>query len=622
VRLVNPARLCFLTLPLALLPAGCRLAPPEVRVVPRSEQELHRDLDTCALHSDVPSARTSWLLRLMEAEQEFAEDPIETLRLLHGRLLELPSRPAYFSLAELAYLAGERRESRDCFLAAAVYAYLYLLSAEGTPPSPYDRHFRWACDIYNRSLVRALMEPRDESLELEPGRRTLPTGFLDVAVDLAGFPFETQGLQLLPADALEVRGLGFRVRDSGLGAPLIAVVKRRGEGTAGVGILDRTSVSATLFLRIQGELRDIETGVEAVLELHSTYDATTVAVGEERVPLEADPSATIAYGIERADLGRFDLRGLFRGKEARKQNGLILLRPFMPGRIPVVLVHGTASNPSKWAELINSLHVDPLIRGRVQFWLFIYATGNPVVYSAATLRDSLQEMVRERDPEGTDEALKHMIVVGHSQGGLLAKMTGIRLRADDFARSVLGSPLEELELSPQSAQLLRRCFDVDPLPMVDRIVFVSTPHRGSFLAASWFARMFAKMIAVPGEIVGVTQQIVGSVPERLPKGLETRVPTSLDNMNPANPSLKFLAQAHIDPRVHVHSIVAIGKAKDPAKADDGVVAYSSAHLEDAESELLVPSGHSCQSHPRTIIELRRILREHISAFDALQGSKP
>jgi hypothetical protein len=39
----------------------------------------------------------------------------------------------------------------------------------------------------------------------------------------------------------------------------------------------------------------------------------------------------------------------------------------------------------------------------------------------------------------------------------------------------------------------------------------------------------------------------------------------------------------------------------------------SAHLEGVESEKIVGSGHSTQSHPETIEEVRRILREHIGA---------
>jgi hypothetical protein len=45
--------------------------------------------------------------------------------------------------------------------------------------------------------------------------------------------------------------------------------------------------------------------------------------------------------------------------------------------------------------------------------------------------------------------------------------------------------------------------------------------------------------------------------------------------------------------------------------DDGVVEYSSAHLPEAASELVVRSGHSNQSDPRTIAEVRRILLLHL-----------
>jgi hypothetical protein len=52
---------------------------------------------------------------------------------------------------------------------------------------------------------------------------------------------------------------------------------------------------------------------------------------------------------------------------------------------------------------------------------------------------------------------------------------------------------------------------------------------------------------------------------------------------------------------------------DPLGLNDGVVAYRSAHLEGVESEMIVQSPHSLQSNPATIMEIRRILREHIDA---------
>jgi hypothetical protein len=46
-----------------------------------------------------------------------------------------------------------------------------------------------------------------------------------------------------------------------------------------------------------------------------------------------------------------------------------------------------------------------------------------------------------------------------------------------------------------------------------------------------------------------------------------------------------------------------------------VVEYKSAHVDYVESEFIVKSGHSCQGHPLTIEEVRRILLLHIDASD-------
>ena len=75
--------------------------------------------------------------------------------------------------------------------------------------------------------------------------------------------------------------------------------------------------------------------------------------------------------------------------------------------------------------MLNDLENDPRVRERFQFWFFHYATGSPIPYSAMLLRDALTEAVAQLDPEGTDPALHQMVVVGHSQGGLLTKMTAV-----------------------------------------------------------------------------------------------------------------------------------------------------------------------------------------------------
>src|SRR5262249_58279239 len=102
-----------------------------------------------------------------------------------------------------------------------------------------------------------------------------------------------------------------------------------------------------------------------------------------------------------------------------------------------------------WANMLNVLSNTRALADRYQYWFFFYETGNPIPYSAMRLREALTETVHRLDPEGKDPALQQMVVIGHSQGGLLTKMTAIdsgnRLW-DPFSRK----PLDQLKVSSQT----------------------------------------------------------------------------------------------------------------------------------------------------------------------------
>jgi hypothetical protein len=88
-------------------------------------------------------------------------------------------------------------------------------------------------------------------------------------------------------------------------------------------------------------------------------------------------------------------------------------------------------------------------------------------------------------------------------------------------------------------------------------------------------------------------------------------PTSLISLAP-NLTLDRLAKLPI--RVPFHSI--IGHLGDEVGPDssDGVVDYSSSHLDGAESEKFVPGGHAALlNNPETVAEIKRILEENIAA---------
>ena len=98
------------------------------------------------------------------------------------------------------------------------------------------------------------------------------------------------------------------------------------------------------------------------------------------------------------------------------------------------------------------------------------------------------------------------------------------------------------------------------------------------------------------------------------KSLED-ISTSLDNMRPGDPYLEILRSLPIAADVEVHSIVAVEGSGPLEQLSDGVVEYPSAHIK-VGTELVVRSGHSAQGHPEAIAEIRRILREHLSALEA------
>ena len=67
------------------------------------------------------------------------------------------------------------------------------------------------------------------------------------------------------------------------------------------------------------------------------------------------------------------------------------------------------------------------------------------------------------------------------------------------------------------------------------------------------------------------------------------------------------------PGVAAHSIIAVSGEGPPEDGSDGVVSYRSAHLDGVASEKIVRSGHSVQSNPDAIEEVRRILLDHLES---------
>lgn len=610
----------LLLLALALL--GLNGCATTVGVDRNDPRETYTQIAVSAINADDYSRFSHDVLSRYDLVRAFHDDPRMVLAFLHQQAETEDRQDLLFALAELNYFIGMRsrpegvKQSRPHFFAATLYASLYLMGKQGQlPVNPYDRRFRLACDLYNGSLAEALADDNGQ-LQIGAAEVELPVGRFSYVLDASKFHQDlTHFDKLVSTDRFGIRGLSRRNRESGLGAPIIAVEKKP-EGAP----LFRTS-PGTLFLRLHSGLAEIGAGTcTGTLELHSAYNETEVEVNGQIVPLERDVTAQLAYTIDQPYVHALGFNEFLHGTSYIKTS-IFYMQPYEAGKIPIVLVHGTFSSPVAWAEMVNTLRADPVINRRYQIWNFFYDSGKRIGISAHELRAALSAQVDRLDPAGTNSALRQMVVIGHSQGGLLTKLTATDT-GEAFVRMVTGKNLAELDLADEDRSRLEKEAVFKPLPFVKRVIFISTPHRGSYLSQNWVRTLALKVITLPQGVLHSTANLMKTVANlgvgeaRAQQFIAT---TSLDAMSPDNPTIKALAEIPLAPGIKGHSIVAIDGEEKPPAGDDGVVKYTSAHVDYVESEFLVRSGHSSQGQPLVIEEVRRILLTHLREMDPVSA---
>jgi len=291
--------------------------------------------------------------------------------------------------------------------------------------------------------------------------------------------------------------------------------------------------------------------------------------------------------------------------------GLSSVRPHVRGKIPVVLIHGLGSKPRSWARMIEDLEADPTLRANYQFWTFGYPTGEPILYSASVLRRALLQARAQYDLDGSDPAFDRMVLIGHSLGGLLAKLMAQDSRSRLW-ETISTQPPDRLDGPAEARECLRQAFLFRPLPGARRLIFIATPHRGSHLDRGAFRALGARLIRHGDPVQRAYASLLASNrPDFFVDTFREGLPTSVDQLTWDHPLLLALRDVGIDPAAQYHSIIADRRDPPRAGGTDGVVPYASAHLDGAASELLIHGGHLCQDHPLVIRECRRILTEHL-----------
>ncbi len=658
-----------------LMLGGLSACSTPVGVQKVNRGSVRQMLTANAISADEPSIASRQVMLRLGLGDDYRRHPESTLEQLHDLTMQEMISDRLFALSEFSYLHAtsldrackrvnrdsrrrrtyqarnapplpECKRARAYFVAASIYAYAFLFPEDASRrPSAFNPQLRVAADIYNLSITSAI-SPQQGEVATGKFSYSFHLGTLDLVLDPEELKIGDRRLSdLVPAAQLAVRGLRNRYRRPGIGAPFVASAVH----VEGISVPIRSarvpahvSVPITVLVRYEDVEAGLRTGsIHGRFEVYTEIEASDIEIAGQRVPLEYETTSALAYGLGRSTIWDFEIAGFRSGdflrtrKELLPEDGLLMLEPYQPGRIPIVLVHGTASSPARWAEMLNEFQSDPIIRARYQFWFFIYSTGNPILYSASLLRKALNATISELDPEGRDPALQRMVLIGHSQGGLLTRLQ-VTSSGTRYWDNLSDKPFDDLDIEPDTREILGSALFFERQEFIERVIFISTPHRGSFLAGSRLGRFASGLVSTPTFLLGQSVDIARAGVNLLGSAVETsrglfggisiedesaqlnrrmrRLPSSVDNMRSDSPFTTTLQSIPVEPRVYAHSIIPVRGTPPPEGQDDGVVAYSSAHLEEAQSEFIVfQSGHSTQAHPDTIQETRRILLEHLDA---------
>lgn len=616
-------RLLFCCCCLLSVLVGCA----RIGVNPVPVEQRAREFDRTALNSSSPSERSLVFLRQRDLEGAWKAAPEAMLLALDREARREKDREAFFVLSELCFYEASRQgvdKERAAYfrLSSAVYAYSYLFDDTLRPElDVYHPYSRQAMEFYNRSLAEYALYARDAGIAAAPGRE-LPwlRGKVRLTARHSELAFSLDELESYHlAYEYEVVGIAPQQVRLGLGVPM--AVTRRPPPTHARRADDRftpkvrQTFAATLFLRLAPTPESKTTGslvYDADLEIHDPMKGTSLEVAGRHVAMEYDLTTPLALMMQESPEPN-GLEGMINPAAWEKLAGLYMLQPYDPDKIPVVFVHGLMSNPSTWANALNGLMGDPVLRAHYQFWFFRYPTGNPVLYSAALLRRTLDKVQRTLDPDGNNPNFSRMVVIGHSMGGLLTK-TLVEKGGEALWERVSKVPLDKLQLSPEDREVVRQAFFFTPRPYVSRVIFVSVPHRGSDLALGTIGRIGRELITLPLTVLSPLTRVGVALAQAMgPASGKTMtaapVSTGIDSLSPKNPVLAGLVESPIV--VPYHSIIGDEKVAGRTGGTDGVVPYWSSHLDGAQSELVVHSGHTAQNHPLAIREMRRILLLHL-----------
>ncbi|MDI3238212.1 lipase family alpha/beta hydrolase [Acinetobacter ursingii] len=511
------------------------------------------------------------------------------------------------------------------------YSYAYLFK---TKRKPIDRIFDnrqvQIRDFYNQAIAKLVtISAQRSSVKKATDSVKIGNSIYNINLDQYQLLKNKELDRFISSYNLNFSGLRTINRRDGFGSEFVAVFPASEEKSNNKYILDplnasyQTSInpnihkarylSATIVARpVKAEsVDDIINSPNITVQVMDPYRTENVDIAGKSYPLAANFSAPYGLWLAENNLGAAAYLSLIDREERLTMPHLYMLEPYNPNKKVIVLVHGLASSPEAWIALTNDIIGDSILREHYQVWQVFYSTNMPILESRFQIYALLKQAFGGLNPN--DPADKDAVLIGHSMGGIISRLLVSNADISQSALSMM-SPYQQAKLKKHP--IVSERLKIQPITNFDRAVFMSSPNRGTDFADLWFTRAARKIIKLPGAFLGavtdtITNQDIDAkdILTRIDKGLIQNGPSDLSHKS------KFMALTEDinPPKGFVfHSIIGNKtNSKDPDVMTDGIVPYKSAHLDGATSEVIIKGGHSIQETPEAVLELRRILRQHL-----------
>ena len=513
------------------------------------------------------------------------------------------------------------------------YSYAYLFKTSRQPQERlFDNRQVQIRDFYNQALTQLVNghRLRNPSTNLTP---TIKIGKSTYTIDIQAYQ-RLQNMKLekfISSYNMNFSGLRAINRRDGFGSDFVAVFPSTDSSSQenkyilnplthdypkGINpnIHKARYLAATIIAqpkKSNATIEDVLTNPNFEIKVYDPYSVEKVEIAGKPYSLAANFSAPYGLWLAENNLGAAAYLTLIDRDQHLAMPHIYMLEPYNPNKKIIVLVHGLASSPEAWIAVTNDIMGDAILREHYQVWQIFYSTNMPILESRFQIYALLKQAFGSLNPK--DAAAQDAVLIGHSMGGIISRL----LVSDaDISKQALELMNNRQQTRLRKHPVIGERLKMKPIENFDRAIFLAAPHRGTDYADRWFTLAARKIIKIPATFLTTLADTLTSYDVDLKDFVKTLTNDVIQNgpsdLSKKSKFMELTASIPPEKGLVFHSIMGnITKSDDPNVITDGIVPYKSAHLDGAVSEKIFTGGHSIQETPEAVLELRRILRQHL-----------